>query len=95
MPTAANWICGSTDRNFDRSAVPVGTVSEDVYIRKVLYLSYTLSGESLLGRGQSVEIQLVSTAGLLPGSVLLCCAFRCNLQRASPIKVKLNQLLGK
>jgi len=41
MPNAANWIYGSTDGNFDRSAVPVGTVSEDVYFRKVLYLSYT------------------------------------------------------
>jgi len=41
MPTAAYWICGSTDGNFGRSAVPVGTVSEDVYFRKVLYLSYT------------------------------------------------------
>jgi hypothetical protein len=40
-------------------------------------------------------IDFLSTAGLLPGSVLLCCAFRCNLQRASPIKVKLNQSLGK
>jgi hypothetical protein len=41
MPHAANWIYGSTDGNFDRSVVPVGTVSEDVYSRKVLYLSYT------------------------------------------------------
>ena len=41
MPTAAYWNCGSTDGNFGKSAVPVGTVSEDVYFRKVLYLSYT------------------------------------------------------
>lgn len=41
MPNAANWICGSRNGNFDRSAVPVGTVSEDVYFRNVLYLSYT------------------------------------------------------
>jgi hypothetical protein len=30
----------------------------------------------------------VTTAGPLPESVLLGCAFRCNLQRASPIKGK-------
>ena len=50
MPTAANWICGSTDGNVDRSAVPVGTISEDVYFRKVLYLSYTRSVASIFWR---------------------------------------------
>ena len=43
MPTAENWIYGSTDGSFDRSAVPVGTIGEDVYFRRVLYLSYTLA----------------------------------------------------
>jgi len=33
MPNAANGIFGSIDRNFDRSADPVNTISEDVYSR--------------------------------------------------------------
>ena len=41
MQNAANSIYGSIDGNVDRSAVPVGTVGEDVYTRKDIYLSYT------------------------------------------------------